>query len=359
MATISIEQVVGKKAVKYKARVRLTSRGKKIFEQSKTFEKEAQAKSWAKKLTKKLDLEGIPAKESQKRTILIGNLITMYLEDPITATDIGRSKEAVLKSLKNYDLALVRADELSANDLVEHCRQRIHEPNSPKPQTVYHDITYLKSVINVTGPMFNFEANTRAHDDAIPSLIKYGLIARSAQRTRRPTAEELEIMEAGLLKRQSNRASTIPLVDIYNSSLLTCMRRGEITRVVWHDFNEEEGTLTIRDRKDPRNKKGNHCTIPLCQEAIKIIKRQPRDSKDGRIFPHSSQSIGTAWQCVCKKNGIEDLHYHDLRAEAACRLYESGMSLVEISKRTGHRDLNVLNNIYLRLNVKGAQTALK
>lgn len=50
-----------------------------------------------------------------------------------------------------------------------------------------------------------------------------------------------------------------------------------------------------------------------------------------------------------KKLNIENLHFHDLRAEALCRLYESGLSLVEISKISGHKDLNILNNFYLRL----------
>ncbi|EKO3767788.1 tyrosine-type recombinase/integrase, partial [Vibrio metschnikovii] len=49
---------------------------------------------------------------------------------------------------------------------------------------------------------------------------------------------------------------------------------------------------------------------------------------------------------------IIDLHYHDLRAEGACQLFERGLNIVEISKITGHRDINVLNNIYLRVGVK-------
>ena len=153
MATVSIEQVVGKKAVKYKARVRLTKKGKKLFEQSKTFTTEAQARSWAKKLVKKLDIEGAPTRKPNKRTILIGDLITKYLEDPETSQDLGRSKAAVLRRLRMYDIALIRADELSANDLVEHCRQRKNEPTAPKPQTVYQDITYIRSIINVAGDL--------------------------------------------------------------------------------------------------------------------------------------------------------------------------------------------------------------
>ncbi len=350
MATIAIEKVVGKKAIKHKARVRLTSKGKRLFEQSKTFPTEKEAKKWADQLVTKLESEGIPSKEPKARTILIGDLITEYLNDPITSADIGRSKFAVLSRLRAYDVALVRADHLTANDLVNHCRYRKSEQTQPLPQTIYHDITYLKSVLDVAWPMFGYEANTKAHDDAIPSLIKYGLIGRSVRRERRPTPKELELMERGLKRRQSHRAAHIPLVDIFHLSLLTCMRLGEITRITWDDVNFKASTLTIRDRKDPRNKKGNHCTIPLFPKAKEIILRQPR--KDARVFPYKKESIGAAWQRVCREERIEDLRYHDLRAEGACQLLERGLSIVEVSKITGHKDLNVLNNVYLRINIQ-------
>lgn len=352
MATIAFEKIVGKKAIKYKARVRLTKNGKKLFEQSKTFSTEKQAKKWADELATQLDKEGIPAPEKVTNSILIGDLITEYLTDPITEATIGRSKYAVLSRLRAYEIASIYADKLTAKDIVDHCRARKSEPTCPLPQTIYHDITYLKSVIDVAGPIFGYEANTRAHEDAIPSLIKYGLIGRSGRRERRPTEDELCRMEQGLKRRESHRAALIPLVDIFHLSILTCMRLGEITRITWNDVNTKNSTITIRDRKDPRNKKGNDCCIPLFPEALAIISRQPKKDVNNPVFPYKSQSIGAAWQRVCKEEGIEDLHYHDLRAEGACQLFERGLNIIEVSKITGHKDINVLNNVYLRVNPK-------
>lgn len=349
MATVSIEQVLGKKAVKYKARVRLTKKGKKLFEQSKTFQKETQAKSWAKKLAAKLDLEGVPSETIKSKKMLISELITTYLEHEIISQKVGRTKAATLRALRAYDIAYIYADELTAHDLVEHCILRKNEAHSPKPQTIYHDITYLHSVLKVAKTLFKCNANTHAHQEAIPTLVELGLISRSEQRSRRPTSHELEVMENGLKRRESHRSSIIPLVDIFNISILTCMRISEITRIKWSDFNQVKNTLIIRNRKDPRNKNGNDSEIPLCDEAIEIIMKQVGNLADDRIFPFKSQSIGSAWQVVCKENNIKDLHYHDLRAEGACRLFEKGYNIVEISKITGHKDLNVLNNVYLRL----------
>ncbi|EJG1187886.1 site-specific integrase [Vibrio parahaemolyticus] len=350
MATISIEKVVGKKAVKFKARVRLTNNSKRLFEKSKTFESHKQAKAWAVQLAKQIDKEGVPPKKITPKTILIGDLITEYLNAPITSAELSRSKYAVLSRLRAYDIALIRADLLTANDIVNHCRIRKGETTQPLPQTIYHDVTYLKSVIDVASPMFGFEANTRAHDEAIPTLVRYGLIGRSQRRERRPSRYELEIMERGLARRQSHRCAHIPLVDVFHLSIITCMRLGEITRIVWDDINFTTSTLTIRDRKDPRNRRGKNCTMPLFPEAKAILERQPRVSD--RVFPFKKESIGAAWQRVCKEEGIKDLRYHDLRAEGACQLFERGLSIVEVSKITGHKDINILNNVYLRLNIQ-------
>ncbi|AZL83847.1 site-specific integrase [Aliivibrio salmonicida] len=347
MATVAIEKVIGKKAIKYKARVRLTSNRKRIFEQSKTFTKESEAKNWATKLAKQLNKSGVPT-EKQK-TILIGDLITKYLIDPVTSASIGRSKYAVLSRLRAYDIALIQADLLTAHDLINHCRVRKEESTHPLPQTIYHDITYLKSVIDVAEPMFGYIANTKAHHDAIPTLVRYDLIGRSQRRERRPTNKELVTMEQGLTRRQSHRCANIPLVDIFHLSIMTCMRLGEITRITWDDVDFKASTLTIRDRKDPRNKHGNNCIIPLYQKVKEIIERQPKVGT--LIFPYKKESIGAAWQRVCKEEGIEDLHYHDLRAEGACQLFERGLNIVEVSKITGHKDINVLNNVYLRLGI--------
>ncbi|EGR0803794.1 MULTISPECIES: site-specific integrase [Vibrionaceae] len=351
MTKAIIEKVTRKSGIKYKARVRCELSNKKRFEKSKTFDKKTSAQKWAKEFIKSLEIDGIP-NEKTHSSILIGDLITLYLNDPFTSRDLGRSKRAVLQRLRSYDIALIDANRLSANHIVEHCKTRLQEPSKPLPQTVYHDVTYLRSVINVAGPMFGYSANLRAHEEAIPTLVTYGLIGRSDRRDRRPTQEELRKMEKGLEKRQNHRAAHIPLVDIFHISILTCMRLSEICRVTWNDLDMASSTLTIRDRKDPRIKKGNDSTIPLCEKALSIINKQKRTENEERIFPFKSTSIGAAWQRVCKEQQIYDLHYHDLRAEGACQLFESGLSIVEVSKITGHRDINILNNVYLRLGVE-------
>lgn len=348
MASISIEKIHNKSGIKYKARVRVFEDRVKIFEKSKSFSTKSLASEWAKDLTRSIAESGTTA-NPERHTATIGKLIDLYLKDPYTSRTLGKTKKAVLKKMRTAPIANVLADKLTSTDLVNHCRVRALEDTNPKPQTVYQDISYLRSVVNVAEPMFGFSANTRAHDDAVPALIKYGLIGRSIRRERRPTQQELTDIEAVLFERQNHHAAGIPLVDIFHFSITTCMRLGEVTRIRWEDLDIKNKKIIIRDRKDPRHKIGNHCTIPLLGDSLKIILKQPKLNNEERIFPYNPQSISAAWQRTCKKLKILDLRYHDLRAEGACRLFESGMSIVEVSKITGHKDINILNNIYLRI----------
>ena len=96
--------------------------------------------------------------------------------------------------------------------------------------------------------------------------------------------------------------------------------------------------LTIRDRKDPREKKGNDQRIPLLAVsgyALALIEEQRaiRSNEDGRIFPYNHKSVTRA----CRMLRIEDPHFHDLRHEGTSRLFEAGFRIEQVSLVTGQR----------------------
>jgi integrase len=76
--------------------------------------------------------------------------------------------------------------------------------------------------------------------------------------------------------------------------------------------------------------------VKLTHEALAIIDRQPK--VDDRIFPTSAKSIQGSFFRACRKLGIDDLHFHDLRHEAISRLFEAGYQIHEVAQFSGHRD---------------------
>jgi len=74
--------------------------------------------------------------------------------------------------------------------------------------------------------------------------------------------------------------------------------------------------------------------------------------KPNLIFPYNARSISAGWQRVRNKLEIEDLRYHDLRREGASRLAEQGYDIRTVAKITGHKNLNILYDIYSTLEIK-------
>ena len=86
---------------------------------------------------------------------------------------------------------------------------------------------------------------------------------------------------------------------------------------------------------------------PLLGESFNIAIRQPEINE--YIFPYKSRSVSVGFQRVRNELGIEDLRYHDLRREGASRLFEQGYSIEEVAQVTGHRNLNILWQVYTQL----------
>lgn len=61
----------------------------------------------------------------------------------------------------------------------------------------------------------------------------------------------------------NNPRQIIPMGRIIKFAVATAMRQEEICRATWSDLNTRTKMLTIRDREDPRQKKGNDQRIPL------------------------------------------------------------------------------------------------
>ncbi len=345
MASFSIEtRTLMNKEKRFKAVVIVKNKGVIIHRESKTFKKKELARTWGKNKTNEIEAFGVLG----YKTCSLGQLLEKFMDDRFLWDNTGRTKQYVIKMLRDCDIANIQSDKLKTSDLITHCKNRLG--TGTKPQTIYHDVAYLRSVMKKSLPVFDIKSNFEIFEEAVPVLIDMKLVGKSDKRTRRPTTNEIERLKEGLLKRQNFRSNgkiRIPFVDILDFSILTCMRIGEVCALRWDDLNIDNKTIIVRDRKDPRQKKGNHMIVPLLAGSFDIVMRQ--DNSKELIFPYNSRSVTAGFQRVRNELGIEDLRYHDLRREGASRLFECGFSIEEVAQVTGHRNLNILWQVYTQL----------
>lgn len=293
---------------------------------SKTLPLKSQADSWGKRLEVEVAAHraGILPAEAPP----LGQIISDYTDQVGKTKPFGRNKADVLKKIKEH-LGGIRGHRLTTERVVDYiCKDR-----KISGVTAAIDLTYLKGVLKFARVLWKYPTNPSVVDEA-RELLKYmGMLARSNRRDRRPTQGELDKLRAYL----GEHSETLT-VDVFDFIVASCFRPpSEVTRLRWDDLNEDEHTILIHDRKDPRRKIGNDQVVPLINGAFEIIMRQPR--KDDRIFPVNGKSWSSLFPRACAALGIKDLRLYDLRHEAITRLVESGKySIPEMMLITGHKD---------------------
>jgi len=333
-----------KRGPRWRAQVRRTGHSTL----SKTFTARADAMAWARDIEAKID-KGQAVEPG--RRITFAELMTAYRTQLLGSKGIGRSKAQALEKLLKL-LGARRLVELKTTAFLDFCKTR--EGEGAGPATILQDLTHIGTVLRhggaLTGAEHAVESCITALDAARRTLRHSGRVANPEERDRRPTDDELSKLIAYW---SPNPRQSIPMIDLMLFAVSTAMRLGEIVGLRWENLDEPNRTIVICERKHPTKKATNHQKVPLpygtCTvggkivEPLQIILKQPSAwRREGRIFPHATQSVSTAFQRATAATGIKDLRFHDLRHDGASRLFEAGWPIERVALVTGHRDWNML-----------------
>lgn len=103
--------------------------------------------------------------------------------------------------------------------------------------------------------------------------------------------------------------------------------------------------LGLLDLPGGITKNGLPRLIPLTLRAWRIMKTQPREGEF--VFGYKPDTVSQAWDRARKRAGSPDLRLHDLRHEATSRLFErTTLRETEIGSITGHTDPRMLQRYY-------------
>ena len=335
MATIRKVKSRSKKtpgAVRFQAIIR-----RKGVNLTKTFSTRTEAKAWA--LIKETDVETgnihtLNVNEAGEKSI--SSLLDTY-EDEVAA-----DKKCYLKSEK-YTIGRLRAapfagysyNELSHQHIVDYGSVRLKEIAG---SSFVRELSPLSDMLEHAWQIWGLPRRPNAVRDGIKILRKRGLIKKAAPRDRRLTDGEMDALYLEL-KTKNPR-----ILDILLFGVETGMRRGEICKLKWKDFDAERGCLVLPDEITKSNVARR---IPLTLRASLILNatKKPRGSNSNTLifgYPDPN-AVGKAFRRAVQRCGIEDLRFHDLRHEAISRWIRDGLSLAEVRYISGHKNLASLN----------------
>lgn len=309
--------------IAYRAELVIRQDGKR-HKFTKTFDRESAAKKWLEKKARDLRKPGALV-QAKGRTV--GDAIDLYIAD---ADRMGKTKAQVLAAIKSFPIARQDATRVDADDLVDFARELRRER---QPQTVGNYMSHLSAVFALARPAWGVPLDKATMQEALVACKRLGITAKSGKRDRRPTVDEMNALMAHFEDRHIRRG-TIPMHAISAFAMFSSRRQEEIIRLARADYEPEHDRILVRDMKHPGEKRGNDVWCEVPPEAARIIDAW---GKAPILFPYTTDAISAAFTRACKLLGIEDLHFHDLRHEAASRLFENGRTIPQVASVTGHR----------------------
>jgi len=266
-----------------------------------------------------------------------------------------RSKAYCLDKLKASP-GRIKIAALDREGLIAYAKRRAGQ--GAGPATISMVMGYIRTVLVHASAVHGVAISPDPVDLARVALKRLDLVGKGQERCRRPSPDELNRILTHL---ESKPRQMIPVARIVRFAVATGLHQDEICRIIWNDIDETRRTLTIRNRKHPRDTQVNTQTIALVSDAgwdpLDLLAQQAVVTQRlGRVFPYCGRSVGAAFRRACRDLSIIDLRFHDLRHETASRLFEAGYQIPEVALVTGHKDWKMLRRY---TNLKAQDLAMR
>lgn len=122
-------------------------------------------------------------------------------------------------------------------------------------------------------------------------------------------------------------------------ALNTGMRRSEIFKLKWKDIDFITNHIFIKETKSAVQRK-----IPMNSIVSSTLKNMKRESEflfyNPKTMDHI-KDVKTSFKAACRRSGIRDLRFHDLRHTAATTMVIGGIDLVTVAEILGHSDIKM------------------
>jgi integrase len=295
--------------------------------QSRTFDLKADAEKWARDIERDMDRGVFVCRKEAERTTL-AEALERY-EREVTPAKKGAAQERLrIRAWKADPLAQRSLAFIRSSDLAAWRDKRLAGGTSPT--TARNDLAVISHLFNVAAREWGMESLTNPVEK-----IKMPLPARARDRRLDPRPDsEGRTEEVRLLS--ACDAGPHWLGPIVRLALATAMRQGELLSLEWGNID-----LTRKVAKLDDTKNGERREVPLFPAALTVVEALPRNIS-GKAFTIGTMAVVHAFQRACKRADIVDLRFHDLRHEAASRLFEAGFNPMEVATVTGHKTLQML-----------------
>ncbi|PQM26667.1 integrase [Sphingopyxis lindanitolerans] len=317
-------------------RVTIRRKGKYI---SATFDTKTEANAWAIQAEAKIlkgfeadavskepevPVEGIPATEALQR----------YANEVSSKKRGARWEQIRIEAMIRNDRVFKRPIvTITGADISEWRDKRLRKVS---PSTVNREMCLLSSI-------FNFALRECRMGLTFNPCALVSKPRKPRPRSQRISLEERQaiIAKLGWNGRSEPRTPSQWVGLAFYFALETAMRKGEILSLRWSDvhFEERYAHLDITKNGDERD-------VPLSKAAIKLLKIVRDRDLGSPVIPVQSGHFGQIFTQAKRDAGLDQIHFHDSRREAATTMAPKLSNVLELAAITGHKSLQMLQIYY-------------
>ncbi|MFJ3122568.1 tyrosine-type recombinase/integrase [Streptomyces sp. NPDC086993] len=210
-------------------------------------------------------------------------------------------------------------------------------------------------------------------------------VARSV-RTGTPRPRRFEPLTADEARKFLATANGHRLQSLFELTLHTGLRKGELLGLRWEDLDLDAGTAAIR-RTLQRTSTGGLTTLPTktraserrialptrCLHSLKLHHEQQKREReaagamwqrDEPVFttvqgrPIDPTNLTRTFNALLHKASLRRIRFHDLRHSTATLLLEQGVELVVIKELLGHAHIGVTATVYAHVRLRLQRDAI-
>ena len=336
-------------------------------QQTRTFNTQAEAKTWATMIEREMDA-GVFVSRNEAEATSFSSALESYAKEVTSKKRSSASELSRIQAMQRHPLARRSLASIRGSDMATYRDMRLEEGLAPS--TVRRELALISHVFTIARKEWRMESLSNPVE-----LVRQPSVDDARERrilsadvwTRKDgklVCEHLDELE--MICRHS-RSAELPKIVAF--AVETAMRRSEITGLLRANVNRDKRVALL-----PMTKNGSARGVPLSSKAVEILESLA-EREDGRCFKSRPDSITKAFadavanarnayteglsrhfkqkklsqEKIDKRIGddpfLTDLRFHDMRHEATSRLAEI-FPLHELTKITGHQDTRMLMRYY-------------
>ena len=192
-----------------------------------------------------------------------------------------------------------------------------------RPATINRDLSRLRHMLNIA-------VEWELLEESPMKGMKF--LRENNARTRYLSLEECQRLIASCIAPHIRALVTV--------ALHSGMRLGEILDLHWYDLDFASGFILVRDSKN-----GESRHVPMDATLFALFRAYPHRLGTDLVFSSPAGGhivdVRTGFLNSCKRAGLIDLHFHDLRHTFASQFVMSGGDLYILKEILGHKSITM------------------